>query len=835
MKKYYLLLTTILLAVSTNAQIVNIPDPTLKAILVQASSFDQIASTETPVDNNSFGVVSTYNKIDVNFDGEIQVSEALAIKYLSFGSADITNLQGIEAFTNLQYLTCNVTSATTLNVSINTNLKGLKCQSGLLSSLDFGGAINLKYLYCDNNNLTSLDFTNNINLVYISCGNNPLTNLNVSGLQFLEGLDSDVANLTTINLTNLPALKGLNLGRNDFSTIDVTNLSNLRDLDIYQNNLSTINVSNNLLLESLSCGQNQLTSIDLTGLSNFIRLECPTNQISTINFTGTNITFLDCRNNLLTFLNFASFPNFYNLNCFNNQLTGLILKNNNTVPLANYLNFSANPNLTYICVDEQDITTVQNIANTYGAAFSNNCDINSYCDYNTNGTFYNVYGNNRYDFSNDGCDSSDINFSNLEYSIISGTASTTIISDETGNYSIPVFAGTHTIIPHLENPEYFNVTPTSKIVSFPAAGNDYNQNFCITANGEHNDLDITIIPISHARPGFQSIYKIKYKNKGNIVTDASISFNYDDTVMDFVSSSLAPNSQTSGNINWNSSLGTLYPFDTEGEITVIFNLNSPMDNPALNEGNVLNYSATITGDLDDEKPEDNTSILNQTVVNSFDPNDKTCLEGSILNPSLIGKYLHYMIRFENTGTYPAEKIIIKDIINTNKYDIYSLLITDTSHNCRTKISGNKVEFIFENINLPFDDANNDGYVVFKIKTKSTLTVGSQIDNNAKIYFDNNYPITTNTATSTFQVLGDTNYDFTNIFTLSPVPTKNNLTINNTQNIEVYSIHIYNLLGQIVQSILEPNSTIDVSSLKKGCYYLKLITKNGSYSSKFIKE
>ncbi len=54
----------------------------------------------------------------------------------------------------------------------------------------------------------------------------------------------------------------------------------------------------------------------------------------------------------------------------------------------------------------------------------------------------------------------------------------------------------------------------------------------------------------------------------------------------------------------------------------------------------------------------------------------------------------------------------------------------------TKISEtNKVEFIFENINLPFDDATNDGYVAFKIQTNPSLVVGDSFSNTASIYFD----------------------------------------------------------------------------------------------------
>ena len=192
-----------------------------------------------------------------------------------------------------------------------------------------------------------------------------------------------------------------------------------------------------------------------------------------------------------------------------------------------------------------------------------------------------------------------------------------------------------------------------------------------------------------------------------------------------------------------------------------------METPAVNGGDILNYAANIVGLNTDETPDDNTFGLNQTVVNSFDPNDKTCLEGNTINPSMIGKYVHYKIRFENTGTFPAQNVVIKDLIDTTKFDLSTLQMTDASHNCFTRINNtNKVEFIFESINLPFDDANNDGYVVFKIKTKPTLTVNSTISNVANIYFDYNFPIVTNTATTTIAALSIQDFVFSNYFNIS---------------------------------------------------------------------
>src|SRR5690606_20906712 len=114
-----------------------------------------------------------------------------------------------------------------------------------------------------------------------------------------------------------------------------------------------------------------------------------------------------------------------------------------------------------------------------------------------------------------------------------------------------------------------------------------------------------------------------------------------------------------------------------------------------------------------------------------DPNDKTCLQGTGISQTQVGNYVHYLIRFENTGTANAQNIVVKDIIDTSKFDLSSLIAVCGSHSIVTRITGpNTVEFIFENIQLPFADATNDGYVVFKIRTLPNLTVGNAFSNTA---------------------------------------------------------------------------------------------------------
>ncbi len=73
-------------------------------------------------------------------------------------------------------------------------------------------------------------------------------------------------------------------------------------------------------------------------------------------------------------------------------------------------------------------------------------------------------------------------------------------------------------------------------------------------------------------------------------------------------------------------------------------------------------------------------------VDSYDPNDKTCLEGTTITPAMVGEYVHYVIRFENTGTYPAENIVVKDMIDLAKFDINTLIPIKGSHEFVTKIT-----------------------------------------------------------------------------------------------------------------------------------------------------
>ena len=799
MNKIYFLLVTICFYGSINAQVINIPDANFKAKLLAANGTNTIAKDL----NGSFF------KIDVNNNGEIEVSEALQVSQLNVTNEFITSLVGITDFINLNVFYCSENSLSSINLSGLVNLYFLDCSNNTISTLDVSSLKSFQSLICTNNNLSVLDLRGLTNFQELDCKYNVLSSLNVSGLTKLKYIDCSNNKLSSLNVNGLTNLISLHFNFNQVAIFDCSTLNNLQSLGCNNNKIAALDVNDLVKLSSVFCEFNQISTLDVGNLINLEWLACSSNKISTLDLSNLKkLTNLYCNEN----------PN----------LSTLFLKNGSKESI---LSFTNNTALKYICADESQLEEIQNqISNSNNP----NCVVSSYCSFNPGGTFYKILGKVRFDSDKNGCDALDLPVSNINFLISDGSTTGTLISDKTGNYSIPVEEGTYEITPIVENSSYMTISPAKVTVSFPIQSSPFTQDFCITANGVHNDLEVTILPLIPARPGFDAIYKLIYKNNGNSVLSGSVSLLFNDAVLDFVSATTNVNSQAANNLIWNYS--DLKPFEKR-EIELTLNVNSPMENPAVNIGDRLSFNAVINPVTDDEKQIDNSSALRQSVVGSFDPNDKTCLEGDVLTPELIGEYVHYLIRFENTGTYPAQNIVVKDLIDLAKFDISTLVPTKASHEYVIKISdGNKVEFIFENINLPFDDATNEGYIAFKIKTLPILVTGDSFTNEANIYFDYNFPILTNKATSTFKILGTPDFDFANYFSVFPNPVHDILNIGTKKTIEVKSISIYDMLGQIVIAVPNAQNSlkVDVSKLSPGNYFLKMTTDKGNSSIKFIK-
>ncbi|WP_048509631.1 T9SS type A sorting domain-containing protein [Chryseobacterium sp. FH2] len=835
------------------AQIINIPDTYLKSkLFIYGATSDSSGA---------------YINVDTNGDGEIQVSEAAVVyKMTLYNLTDaITSLAGLNEFPNLRELTLNGPTISSYHL-IFSNYPNL--QKIIFS----GGSVgNVTIENCNALNLAQLGASGNIiNIQNTSVQEVSLSNINeinISSVPNLKKFSLGTSTMTSLDLSNLPALEEVNVSQNQFLTnINFAGDMAIKKLELYRNTLSSLSIPNPSLVNYLSLSFNLFQSFDVTPYTGLVYFLCNDNQITSLDFSSSPLVYmLYIYNNLLSTLTFNNNTHLEYLYSNNNHitnniafnqtpfikvielngnsltnvdlshnfvLTSAVLHDNLNLQTLNLKNgkldqsigFSNTPQLQYVCTDPIENGWYTSLVSNYNQP---NVVVNSYCSLTPGGTYYTLQGTTKYDMNGNGCDSNDLAKPFQKFNILGQSAA---ISDASGTHVLPLTSGTNYIVPVLENPSYFNITPPSITTNFPTQISPFTQNFCLTANGTHNDLETVILPVTIARPGFDAKYKIIYKNKGNTAQSGTLVFSYNDNVVDYLSSTLAPNSQSPGVLSWN--FTNLLPFETK-EITVTVHLNSPTQTPALNSGDILNYIAQMNGATDDT-PLDNTFALNQTVVNSFDPNDKTCLEGTTISQTKVGDYVHYLIRFENTGTANAQHVIITDEIDTSKYDLSSLVALHGSHNFITRITGNTVEFIFENIQLPFDGANNDGYVSFKIKTKSTLVSGDSFSNTAKIYFDYNHPIITNTFTTTVQnVLATSETNRKNeTFTLYPNPVKDVLYI--TSKTEIIKAEIYDLNGRIIISTSVNGNSMNVSELVKGNYIIKLFAKDKVVSQKFIK-
>ncbi len=159
---------------------------------------------------------------------------------INVANNDISNLKGIEMFTNLESLNCRLNRLTSLDVNNCTSLKRLKCSGNRLESLGISNCTNLEELYCDGNELTSLDVSIYPKLKMLSCSYNYLTSLDVSPCESLVSLYCENNKLTSLDVSDCINLNLLSCNENKLTSLDVSPCESLGSLYCESNNLIDI-------------------------------------------------------------------------------------------------------------------------------------------------------------------------------------------------------------------------------------------------------------------------------------------------------------------------------------------------------------------------------------------------------------------------------------------------------------------------------------------------------------------------------------------------------------------------------------------------------------------
>jgi len=441
-----------------------------------------------------------------------------------------------------------------------------------------------------------------------------------------------------------------------------------------------------------------------------------------------------------------------------------------------------------------------------------------------------VTGLVQYDMDNNGCDVNDAGFANIPVMYTSGNFNVITFTSANGEYSftsVPDGTGTITVMPSI-----LYTTPASQQVTFPVDPENP-VNFCLTAPEPVNDVAVQLVPYSIAQPGFDVYYMLVIENWGNQVANGTVTVQFDASKMTFFAAT--PLMTLTGNtltLNY-SNLQPLHAKTVFLEFTMLLP-------GVVNQGDVLTFTSSVTPLAGDANPLNNSHVLNHVVTNSFDPNNIAVREGDFITPEQADEYLHYTIRFQNMGNANAQFVKILTELDSN-LDVSTFQPLASSHDFVAKVEGTDVEFFFDDIQLAgaeADEPGSHGFVSYRIKPKTSVSLGDVMAAQAGIYFDFNPVVQTNIVTTTIQNTMGLNNFAADGFMMYPNPTSGKVALQlvNTSS-DAITVVIADVLGKTVISreltLTGSAADMDVSALTRGIYFVTLTADGKSVTKKLM--
>ncbi len=401
------------------------------------------------------------------------------------------------------------------------------------------------------------------------------------------------------------------------------------------------------------------------------------------------------------------------------------------------------------------------------------------------------------------------------------------VSDANGDYVLPADIGTYAVTgtPLLYQP----LTTAPYTLTLTAPGDVAGQNDVGYRPGNtHYDLTTEIVG-NNVRPGFPTAVWITVHNVGTVPTTAEVALTID-AALSYTASSIVPATVNGSDVQW--SVAALQPGATW---TVRVDLYTP---PSVPLGTAIVQQATATPSVIDETPADNTALWNDIVVGSFDPNDKLVTPTSLtLEDVQAGGPVEYTVRFQNTGTFPAERVLITDTLSAD-LQWSTMQPLGSSHACTWYIRQGVLHVLFNGIDLPdstSDEAGSHGFFSFSIVPSAQLTLGASVDNVANIYFDFNEPVITEAATVTVEINTSVAENALQGLRAWPVPADEQITIIAAGPVNA-QLRVFDASGRVVleQRMQGERANIEVGILASGVYHVQCATSGGLMAVRFTK-
>lgn len=777
------------------AQTVVIPDAVLKNKLVSTSC----------ADFNGDGIYD--GDVDANNDGEIQVSEAQVVLRLKLNNTSLPNPNAFTDATGLNVFT----ACRELNVAFNqlTNfdavmpaLEILKINNNALNSLTLNGLGFLNDLDCSQNNLNILDLQPVALLESLQADFNPLGTVNLEFTPNLSFLSLQSCSLSALNLSSTPALLFLKLSDNSF-TPNLNALVNLKTLIVRNMGLQNLNLSSNINLLSVDLSQNSFSTFVFP-------------LVSTLN----SVTISNCAN--LSSLNLNNLKGLTFLECNNNPSLQFVFVKNGQITYQQ-LTLSNLPSLQYICADA---TAFDDFQIALGAS---TVPVNDFCTIPPGGNYNTLRGTARWDAGQNGCDINDFPVRYLKLKI-EGSANYATFSANDGSYALFPHTGvSYTLSTWVENTVNTMAIQSQQTITFSQVnGQEQVVDVCLVPNGEYHDVEVAVAPLYLFQPGTTNTLVVVLRNKGNQISHGTFSLSYDATRCTYLNATVTPNQSGGGLVTW--SYTGLQPWATQ-TVYVQLAINTETDAIPVLVGDTLPFQTTVSPNDTDQQPVDDTFVIEQPVIDSFEPNSLICLQGPQLPTAAIGSYLHYMINFENTGATQAAQVVVRLEVNGAEFDVDSWQILDTSAPTVVRQKDALIDIFFPNLQI---DTGGHGNVLMRIRSKDSLGNGDDVNSRADIFFDYNLPLNTGITQTVYQDLNlPENLDSVGI-TIAPNPVGDLLNIYASASIQ--KIEVYDSQGRLLQIRYTQGlqESLDFQQKASGVYWIKVETENGTALKKLIK-
>lgn len=437
-----------------------------------------------------------------------------------------------------------------------------------------------------------------------------------------------------------------------------------------------------------------------------------------------------------------------------------------------------------------------------------------------------IAGTVRFDVDGGGCSITDTPAQNISVYNIVGNSTYQTFTNADGNYSFEGTPNGANVVLITDTQLGAAVTPVAHNVQLP--GNVADKDFCLSVPNPVQDVAVYLMPITQARPGFPASYSLVYANIGTLPASGVVTVYFPSAKVTYLSS--YPAMTVSGN-SLTISYTNLLPFQLMNHY-ITFEVQPPQIVPL---GDTLTYAATITPATDNDSS-NNASAFSQEVVNSYDPNDISVLEGETITEVQADGYLHYTIRFQNIGNADAIRVRIENPLDAN-LDFNTIQPLASSHDYHLQRKNGHLTFTFNDIYLPgsqYDEPGSHGYVTYRIKPKASVGIGDSMSNNASIYFDFNDPINTNTVTTTVQLPAGTADFAANTFSMYPNPANSAVTLKLNE-MAAADVTVTDVLGKTVltSKMTAQEQSLDIAALTSGIYFVKVTAEGKSATKKLI--